>query len=132
MTDCIFCKIIAGDIPSYTIYEDDDVLAFLDITQTTKGHTLLIPKKHADNLLEMPADDVSVLFSKVPALAKQLTEKLGATGLNLLQNNTEIAGQSVFHTHIHLIPRYAKNDDFAFNFTEHTLDLKAIQDTITA
>jgi histidine triad (HIT) family protein len=131
MTDCIFCKIIAGDIPSYQIYEDDDVLAFLDITQTTKGHTLVVPKKHIRNLLEMSSDDAARLFSKMPGIASHITDKLGALGMNILQNNEEIAGQTVFHAHVHLIPRYAKDDGFKASFTGHEFDLKAIQDSLT-
>ena len=92
MTDCIFCKIIAGDIPSYQLYEDDDVLAFLDITQTTKGHTLVVPKKHIRNVLEMSAEEAATLFAKIPQIAAHITETLGASGMNILQNNEAIAG----------------------------------------
>ena len=87
MTDCIFCKIISGDIPSYQVYEDDDVLAFLDITQTTKGHTLVVPKKHIRNVLEMSAEDAATLFSKIPHIASHITQRLSASGMNILQNN---------------------------------------------
>lgn len=131
MTDCIFCKIIAGDIPSYKVYEDEEVLAFLDITQTTKGHTLVLPKKHIRNVLAMSADEAASLFSKLPAIATNLTEKLGAVGMNILQNNESIAGQTVFHAHVHLIPRYDAEDGFKASFTEHDFDLKAIQDVLT-
>lgn len=130
MTDCIFCKIISGDIPSYKIYEDDQTLAFLDITQTTKGHTLVIPKKHVRNVLEMTPDEAATLFSKVPVIATNLVEKLGASGLNILQNNEVIAGQTVFHAHVHLIPRFSEGDGFSASFTEHDYDLKAIQDSL--
>lgn len=131
MTDCIFCKIISGDIPSYQVYEDDDVLAFLDITQTTKGHTLVVPKKHIRNVLEMSAEDAATLFSKIPHIASHITQRLSASGMNILQNNEMIAGQTVFHAHVHLIPRYRKDDGFKASFTEHDLDLKALQDTLT-
>ena len=131
MTDCIFCKIISGDIPSYQVYEDDDVLAFLDITQTTKGHTLVVPKKHIRNVLEMSAEDAATLFSKIPHIASHITQRLSASGMNILQNNEMIAGQTVFHAHVHLIPRYIKDDGFKASFTEHDLDLKALQDTLT-
>ncbi|MGO2925438.1 HIT family protein [Lactococcus laudensis] len=131
MTDCIFCKIISGDIPSYQIYEDDDVLAFLDITQTTKGHTLVVPKKHIRNVLEMTAEDAATLFSKIPEIAAHITKTLGASGMNILQNNETIAGQTVFHAHVHLIPRYSKDDGFTANFTEHDIDLKTLQSTLT-
>lgn len=130
MTDCIFCKIISGDIPSYKIYEDDETLAFLDITQTTKGHTLVIPKNHVRNVLEMTPDEAATLFSKVPVIATNLVEKLGASGLNILQNNEVIAGQTVFHAHVHLIPRFSEDDGFSASFTEHDYDLKAIQDSL--
>ena len=92
MTDCIFCKIVAGEIPAYKIYEDDDILAFLDITQTTKGHTLVIPKTHVRNVLAMTEPQTANLFAKIPTIATQLTTKLGASGLNILQNNEEVAG----------------------------------------
>lgn len=130
MTDCIFCKIVEGSIPSYKIYEDDDILAFLDITQTTKGHTLVIPKTHVRNVLAMTDVQAATLFAKIPSIASHLTNTLGATGLNILQNNEEIAGQTVFHAHVHLIPRYASDDGFKASFTEHDLDLKAIQDSL--
>ena len=132
MTDCIFCKIISRDIPSYQIYEDDDVLAFLDITQTTKGHTLVVPKKHIRNVLEMTGEDAATLFSKIPQIASHITKTLGASGMNILQNNETIAGQTVFHAHVHLIPRYSKDDGFKAIFTEHDIDLNALQSTLTA
>ena len=132
MTDCIFCKIISRDIPSYQIYEDDDVLAFLDITQTTKGHTLVVPKKHIRNVLEMTGEDAATLFFKIPQIASHITKTLGATGMNILQNNETIAGQTVFHAHVHLIPRYSKDDGFKASFTEHDIDLNALQSTLTA
>lgn len=126
MEDCIFCKIIAGEIPSTKIYEDDDVLAFLDITQTTKGHTLVVPKKHYRNILSMTAEQSAELFSKVPFIANKIVSNLHAKGMNILQNNEEIAGQTVFHTHIHLIPRLDENDGFVGKFTAHDYDLAEI------
>ncbi|WP_205271986.1 HIT family protein [Lactococcus taiwanensis] len=126
MEDCIFCKIIAGDIPSTKIYEDDDVVAFLDLTQTTKGHTLLVPKQHTRNILAMRPEDAALLFSKVPLIANKLVHKLQAKGINILQNNEEIAGQTIFHTHVHLIPRYDDNDGFIGKFTPHDYDLAEI------
>ena len=132
MTDCIFCKIISRDIPSYQIYEDDDVLAFLDITQTTKGHTLVVPKKHIRNVLEMTGEDAATLFSKIPQIASHITKTLGASGMNILHNNETIAGQTVFHAPVHLIPRYRTVDGFKASFTEHDIDLNALQSTLTA
>lgn len=122
MTNCIFCQIIAGDIPACKVYEDEKVLAFLDITQVTKGHTLIIPKDHCRNLLDMPTETASYLFGLVPKLSKALLTSTGATGINLLNNSEEIAGQTVFHAHIHLIPRYQKNDGLTINFQTNDPD----------
>ncbi|HFI0403200.1 TPA: HIT family protein [Streptococcus suis] len=126
MSDCIFCKIVAGEIPASKVYEDDQVLAFLDITQVTKGHTLVIPKKHYRNVLDMDAEVAGKIFSVVPALARQLKEKLGASGLNIVNNNEEVAGQTVFHTHIHLLPRFDKNDGLDIQFTTNEPDFPAL------
>lgn len=106
--DCIFCKIISGEIPSYKVYEDDHVLAFLDITQGTKGHTLVIPKKHFNNVYDLDEETVFHVFSVVPKLANALKETFQPIGLNIINNNDKPL-QSVFHFHIHLIPRY-END----------------------
>ena len=106
--DCIFCKIIAGDIPSSKVYEDEEVLAFLDISQVTPGHTLVVPKKHARNLLEM-----------VSKVAKKVEAATQAKGMNVISNMEEVSGQTVFHTHVHIIPRYSDQDELAISFTEH-------------
>lgn len=112
MSECIFCKIINGDIPSRKVYEDDDVLAFLDISQVTKGHTLVIAKEHVRNLLEFTDDQASVLFSRIPAIARAVKNAHpDCGGLNMLMNSEEIASQSVFHAHVHLLPRYSKDSD---------------------
>lgn len=128
MTDCIFCKIVAGDIPSAKVYEDEQVLAFLDITQVTKGHTLIIPKAHVDNLFEMETDTASQLFAVVPKLAKHLKETLNATGLNLVNNNGETAGQTVFHSHLHLLPRFDQTDGLQIVFNPKDPDFTALGD----
>lgn len=104
--NCIFCKIAAGEIPSYTIYEDDDFKAFMDISPASKGHTILIPKVHADNFFELDETLASKLLPVAARIAKALKAELHCEGLNLLQNNGEIAGQTVFHFHMHIIPRY--------------------------
>lgn len=104
--NCIFCKIAAGEIPSYTIYEDNDFKAFMDISPASKGHTILIPKEHADNLFELNETVASKLLPVAARIAKALKAELHCEGLNLLQNNGEIAGQTVFHFHMHIIPRY--------------------------
>ena len=106
--DCIFCKIIKGDIPSYKVYEDENVFAFLDITQGTKGHTLIIPKKHVKNIYDLNEEDAKNIFSVVPSIAKALKKAFNPIGINIVSNN-EKPLQSVFHFHIHLIPRY-END----------------------
>ena len=103
--DCIFCKIINGDIPSYKIYEDKNVLAFLDITQGTKGHTLVIPKKHVKNVYELDEETASQLFKVVPKIANALKKAFNPIGLNIVNNNEQPL-QAVFHYHLHLIPRY--------------------------
>ena len=126
MSDCIFCQIVSGQIPSSKVYEDEEVLAFLDITQVTKGHTLVIPKKHYRNMLEMDAEAASSLFARVPKIAKQLQDKLGASGVNIINNNEEAAGQTVFHTHVHLLPRFDATDGLRLTFGTHEPDFAAL------
>ncbi|WP_138419772.1 HIT family protein [Aquibacillus sediminis] len=117
--DCLFCKIAAGEIPSAKVYEDEDVYAFLDISQVTKGHTLVIPKTHAKNIYETPDDVAEKLFKQVPKLAQAIKDTYQPEGLNILNNNEEPAGQSVFHLHLHLIPRYGKGDGFGAVWKTH-------------
>ena len=118
---CIFCKIINGDIPSKKVYEDKDVLAILDISQATKGHTLVIPKKHYDNILSINEDDYLAVMKKVKELSNKIVTNLGAEGVNILNNCNEVAGQSVMHFHVHIIPRY-KKDDLKLEFIDHSKD----------
>ena len=106
MTDCIFCKIVSGQIPSKKIYDDPRFMAFLDVNPRANGHTLVIPKKHASTLSELPKEDAGAYFQIVQHLAKTITERLGAGGYNLGSNNGETAGQAVPHIHMHIIPRY--------------------------
>ena len=103
--DCIFCKIVDGDIPSYKVYENEYVLAFLDITQGTKGHTLIIPKKHIRNVYDLDEETIINVFKVVPMISKALKKTFNPIGLNIINNNDQ-PHQSVFHFHIHLIPRY--------------------------
>ena len=126
MSECIFCQIVSGQIPSSKVYEDEEVLAFLDTTQVTTGHTLVIPKKHYRNVLEMDAEAASSLFAPVPKIAKQLQEKLGASGVNIINNNEEAAGQTVFHTHVHLLPRFDATDGLKLTFETHEPDFAAL------
>ncbi len=106
--ECIFCKILEGNIPSYKVYEDKNVYAFLDITQGTKGHTLVIPKKHIKNIYELNEEVAEKIFKIIPKLAKALKATFNPIGINIISNN-ELPLQSVYHFHIHLIPRY-END----------------------
>ena len=115
---CIFCKIVEGSIPSYTIYEDETVKAFLDISQVTKGHTLVISKKHYENFLTCDVEDMKKVMETAQKLGNELMVKLNAKGMNVLTNINEVAGQSVFHFHVHLIPRYDENDACQIHFNE--------------
>lgn len=111
--NCIFCKIIAGEIPSNTIYEDDDCRVILDLAPAAKGHALILPKEHYANLYEIDEDVAAKVMRVAKKLAIRMRDVLHCDGFNLLQNNNEVAGQTVFHFHMHLIPRYAgdKNND---------------------
>lgn len=104
--NCIFCKIANGDIPSKTIYEDEDFKIILDLAPATKGHALILPKNHYRNLFEIPEDMASKVMLLAKKTADRMVDKLKCDGLNLVQNNERAAGQTVFHFHIHLIPRY--------------------------
>lgn len=126
MENCIFCQIVSGTIPSSTVYEDDKVMAFLDITQTTNGHTLLIPKKHVRNVLEMDQETAQDLFVQLPKIARAVQKATGAAGMNIINNNEEVAGQTVFHAHIHLVPRFDSNDGISINYTTHEPDFQAL------
>ena len=108
MTDenCIFCKIANGEIPSKTLYEDEQFRVILDLGPATKGHALILPKSHYKNLYELPDATAADVMKLAKKMAAQMTEKLGCDGFNLVQNNNEVAGQTVFHFHMHLIPRY--------------------------
>ncbi len=104
-SDCIFCKIALGDIPSLRLLETPDSLAFLDINPLAPGHALLIPKKHYQGILDVPDDVLQSLARRLPELAGAIMRSTGATGLNVLQNTGRSSGQAIFHLHIHLIPR---------------------------
>ena len=119
MSQCIFCKIINKEIPGHIIYEDNHVLAFLDISQSTKGHTLIIPKNHAQDVFSMTPEDMAHIFTIVPKLATALKSTFNANGLNIVNNNGEAAGQTVFHYHVHLIPRYDETDGFNTQYTNN-------------
>ncbi|HDK5698137.1 TPA: HIT family protein, partial [Staphylococcus pseudintermedius] len=115
MTETIFSKIIDGDIPSFKVYENDYVYAFLDISQVSKGHTLLIPKTPSPNIYETDAETMKHIGEALPVVANAIKKTFNPDGLNIIQNNGEYASQSVFHIHFHLIPRY-KNDIDGFGY----------------
>lgn len=106
MESCIFCKIINGEIPSSTIYEDENVKVILDISPAAKGHAILLVKEHVSNIFELTPELAGKIFTVVPRVAAAIKEELGCDGMNILQNNGEEAGQTVFHLHIHFIPRW--------------------------
>lgn len=114
MEDCIFCKIIKNEIPSYKVYEDDLVLAFLDVSPMSKGHTLIIPKKHFKDIFEIEDSYLERVVSVSKKIAKKMKDSLGVDGVNLYHASGIHAEQSVFHFHLHLVPR-RKDDTICFN-----------------
>ena len=107
--NCIFCKIANGEIPSTTVYEDDDFRVILDLSPASKGHALILPKEHYANLYELPDEAASKVLIVAKNVVAKMTKALGCDGYNLVQNNGEVAGQTVFHFHMHLIPRYKED-----------------------
>ena len=122
---CVFCKIVNGEIPSYKIYETDNVMAFLDISQNTKGHTLVIPKKHIESIFDLDDQTGRDLFEAVIKTTNILKNKLGFKDVNLLNNNGSLAGQVVNHYHIHIIPRYG-NDECYFKESPHDANFEEL------
>lgn len=122
MSDCIFCKIINKEIPGKIVYEDDVCMAFLDLSQATYGHTLVIPKKHYANILEVDDETLAHVMKVVKNLANQIVEKLDAKGVNVLTNTNEVAGQTVHHFHVHILPRYDEKE-LKIKFTDHSQDV---------
>jgi histidine triad (HIT) family protein len=104
--DCLFCKIVAGEIPSQRVDEDERTVAFMDINPATRGHALVIPRRHVANLLEIEADDLEATIAAAQRLARAVSERLGADGVNLINSCGPAAWQTVFHFHGHVIPRY--------------------------
>lgn len=105
--DCLFCKIIAGDIPSAKVYEDAHTYAFLDISPTNIGHTLVVPKTHCENINDISEQDLHRVISTVKKLNSAIQKAVGADATNIMQNNGKAAGQLIFHSHTHIIPRFA-------------------------
>jgi histidine triad (HIT) family protein len=123
MSDCIFCKIANGEIPSATLYEDEEFRVILDLGPATKGHALILPKSHAANICELPDELVSKAMLLAKKMAGKMKETLNCDGLNIVQNNGEPAGQTVFHFHMHLIPRY-EGDHAGITWNPGTLEEK--------
>lgn len=123
---CIFCDIIEGKIPSKKVYEDDDVLAILDISQTTYGHTLVMPKKHYENIIDCPKDELYKVISVTQDLTKKILKNLNANGSNTLSNTNEASGQTVPHLHFHIIPRYDENDSIKLEFAQNSYNLDEV------
>ena len=115
MENCIFCKLANGEIPSATLYEDDDFRVILDMGPAAKGHSLILPKSHAANIYELPEELAGKAMILAKRMAGRMTEALECDGFNIVQNNGEVAGQTVFHFHMHLIPRY-KGDSAGFGW----------------
>ena len=109
MEDCLFCKIIKGEIPSYKIYEDEWTYSFLDISNDGNGHILVVPKEHADNIFEVSEESLSHIMFAVKLISKHLVENCGFSGVNVINNNGKSAEQSISHIHFHILPR--KDDD---------------------
>ena len=104
--NCIFCKILAGEIPSTAVYEDDDFKAILDVNPAARGHVIILPKNHAANIYELPDEDASKIMIVAKKIATAIEKAYHCDGVNILQNNGEAAGQTVFHLHVHVIPRF--------------------------
>ena len=115
---CIFCKIINGEIPSFKVYETEDLVAFLDISQATKGHTLIVPKKHVENLLTLDNETLQKISVAQKEVANLLSKKLGTNNFNFVNNCGSVAGQSVMHVHFHVIPRY-EDDNFKMHIVKN-------------
>lgn len=128
---CIFCKIATGEIPSKTVYEDDDFRAILDISPASKGHVIILPKNHADNIFEISDEDASGIMLVAKKIASKVKDVFGCDGVNILQNNGEAAGQTVFHLHVHVIPRY-ENDNIRIKWTQHEdIDIDSVYNELS-
>ena len=122
--NCIFCAIAKGEIPSFKIYEDDLVLAYLDINPFTKGHTLVIPKVHSSGLLDTSDETLAAIIARVKKVAAHLKNALPCDGFNILQNNGAAAGQTVMHLHFHIVPRY---EGEVLEFVSHKGDMDTLK-----
>jgi histidine triad (HIT) family protein len=126
--DCLFCKIAAGELPAQIVDQDERTVAFMDINPATRGHTLVIPRRHARNLLEVSREDLDATMAVVQRLAGRVTDRLGAAGVNVLNSCGSVAWQTVFHFHLHVIPRY-ENDPLRLPWTPAAGDPEEIAAT---
>lgn len=133
--NCIFCKIIAGEIPSTAVYEDEDFRAILDVNPAARGHVIILPKKHAADIYELPEEDAAKIFVVAKKIAAAIKKTYSCDGVNILQNNGEAAGQTVFHLHVHVIPRFTGDTDhinIGWKPEDTPADLADIADEIKA
>ena len=128
---CVFCKIINNEFSSYKVYEDEEVLAILDLSQTTYGHTLVMPKKHYGNMLAIPQNEWAHLMEVVKTLSEKIMTKLNAKGFNILINTNEAAGQTVNHLHVHIIPRYDEKDTIEIIMHENDYNKEELLKTLS-
>jgi histidine triad (HIT) family protein len=131
MAECVFCRIVAGEIPCTKVFEDGLCLAFLDIGPISPGHTLLIPKAHYETIHQMPADEAAHLARHIPLLAAAVQKAVRAEGINVLQNNGLCSGQEVFHVHVHLIPRWPE-DGLGFRWPAKQADPEVLKEQAEA
>lgn len=129
---CIFCKIINQEIPSYRIYEDEHTYAFLDISPLSQGHTLVVPKKHSEHVLEADSMTITHCFNTIKRITNHYDDVLNASGYNIISNVHESSGQTVFHTHFHIIPRFIKNEELFDSLREDNtkVDIKTTFESI--
>lgn len=128
--NCLFCTIIAGDIPAHKVYEDEQVLAFLDIYPKTKGHTLVIPKRHADNIYDIDTKDLEHVMHVAQEIAKGMKTSLDTSGVNMFQSSGAVAQQEIMHYHMHVIPRYDDEQQISFATTYNGDDFESLATNI--
>ena len=128
---CVFCAIVAGEAPSRVVHEDERTLAFLDIVPLTRGHALVVPKRHATNLFEIDDDDLAAVAATAKRVGAAAMEAFGADGLNLLQTNGAVAMQTVFHLHVHVLPRYV-GDGFKVELVREPAEASVLDEVASA
>lgn len=126
---CVFCKIINGEIPAFKVYENDYVVCFLDINASSTGHTLVVPKKHIENMFDLDEENAIEIIKAVKVVTSILKEKLGVEAVNIINNSGELAGQTVMHIHFHVIPRY-ENDGIVISPKQTEPDFNKLQETL--